>query len=292
MEAAGPVPATVGSLRAMPRAAFFSDMDDTFLATDKSLVALNMEALDALGCRGLPFVPCTGRAWAAVPRELLAHPAVRYVVGANGAVVRDVRRGETVREASLDPACVRALLGRLGGVDCSFDLFTPEGVLSERARYERLGAYIDDAPSLGTVRASRHPQDLTTEQLIAGHPHIQKLTLYWKDESDRRAIRDAVEMDGALGLTTSHPKNWEVMAAGVSKGSGLAFVCGLLGVGESAAVAFGDSPNDIPMLTRAGDGVAVANATAETRGAARHVTSSNDEGGVGRYILDLLGRWT
>ena len=46
------------------------------------------------------------------------------------------------------------------------------------------------------------------------------------------------------------------------------------------------------MLTRAGDGVAVANATAETRGAARHVTSSNDEGGVGRYILDLLGRWT
>ena len=57
-------------------------------------------------------------------------------------------------------------------------------------------------------------------------------------------------------------------------------------------MAFGDSPNDIPMLTRAGDGVAVANATAETRGAARHVTSSNDEGGVGRYILDLLGRWT
>ena len=49
----------------------FSDMDDTFLAPDKSLLPRNMAMLDRLAEEGIEFVPCTGRAWHAIPPEVV-----------------------------------------------------------------------------------------------------------------------------------------------------------------------------------------------------------------------------
>jgi len=79
----------------------------------------------------------------------------------------------------------------------------------------------------------------------------------------------------------------EISAAGVSKASGLATVCAELGVAADDVVAFGDMPNDLPMLAWAGTGVAVANAHPEVLAAADEVTASNDDDGVAAY----LSRW-
>jgi hydroxymethylpyrimidine pyrophosphatase-like HAD family hydrolase len=49
-------------------------------------------------------------------------------------------------------------------------------------------------------------------------------------------------------------------------------------------IAFGDMPNDLPMLRWAGHGVAVANAHADVLNAADEVTASNDEAGVARVL--------
>jgi len=52
-------------------------------------------------------------------------------------------------------------------------------------------------------------------------------------------------------------------------------------------VAFGDMPNDIPMLLWAGHGVAMGNAHPDVLAVADEVTASNADDGVGR----LLERW-
>jgi hydroxymethylpyrimidine pyrophosphatase-like HAD family hydrolase len=46
-------------------------------------------------------------------------------------------------------------------------------------------------------------------------------------------------------------------------------------------------PNDLPMLTWAGHGVAVANAHPDVRAAADEVTATNDEAGVA-LVLERL----
>jgi len=51
-------------------------------------------------------------------------------------------------------------------------------------------------------------------------------------------------------------------------------------------IAFGDMPNDLPMLAWAGRAVAVANAHPEVLAAADEVTASNDDDGVAQ-VLDL-----
>jgi hydroxymethylpyrimidine pyrophosphatase-like HAD family hydrolase len=64
-------------------------------------------------------------------------------------------------------------------------------------------------------------------------------------------------------------------------------VCAARGFIAADAIAFGDMPNDLPMLAWAGQSVAVANAHPEVLAAADEVTASNDEDGVAQ----VLERW-
>jgi hydroxymethylpyrimidine pyrophosphatase-like HAD family hydrolase len=76
-----------------------------------------------------------------------------------------------------------------------------------------------------------------------------------------------------------------VTAAGVNKATAVAE----LGVPPEAVIAFGDYPNDIPLLTWAGRGVAMGNAHADVLAIADEVTATNDEDGVA-LVLERLAR--
>jgi Cof subfamily protein (haloacid dehalogenase superfamily) len=68
-----------------------------------------------------------------------------------------------------------------------------------------------------------------------------------------------------------------------NKASGLEALAHAYGIELSQVAAFGDSQNDIPMLQRAGLGVAMANAGAEVKSAASRVSKwTNNEDGIAR----------
>jgi hydroxymethylpyrimidine pyrophosphatase-like HAD family hydrolase len=73
----------------------------------------------------------------------------------------------------------------------------------------------------------------------------------------------------------------------VSKATALARLCEQRNIDSRDVIAFGDMPNDLPMLSWAGHGVAVANAHPDVRAAADEVTASNDESGVA-LVLERL----
>jgi hydroxymethylpyrimidine pyrophosphatase-like HAD family hydrolase len=79
----------------------------------------------------------------------------------------------------------------------------------------------------------------------------------------------------------------EISARGVTKGTGLAELCERLDIEARDVVAFGDMPNDVPMLRWAGHGVAMANAHADVLAVADEVTASNSADGVAQ----VLERW-
>ena len=80
----------------------------------------------------------------------------------------------------------------------------------------------------------------------------------------------------------------EISAAGISKAFTLENLAAEHGMGASEVVAFGDMPNDLPMLAWAGHAVAVANAHPDVRQIADEITASNDEDGVARVVERLL----
>ena len=80
----------------------------------------------------------------------------------------------------------------------------------------------------------------------------------------------------------------EISAAGVSKATALARFCDERDIESQDVIAFGDMPNDLPMMTWAGYAVAVANAHPDVIAAADEVTASNEEAGVARVLERLF----
>ncbi len=80
----------------------------------------------------------------------------------------------------------------------------------------------------------------------------------------------------------------EISAGGVTKASALVDLCARLGVDSAEVVAFGDMPNDIPMLTWAGTSYAMADAHPSVIDAADHMAPSVDEDGVAQVLSALL----
>ena len=88
--------------------------------------------------------------------------------------------------------------------------------------------------------------------------------------------------------STVGPALLELSAAGVSKATTLARLCAELGVDAADVVAFGDMPNDLPMLAWAGTAYAVANAHPSVLAAVERRAASNDEDGVAQVLEQLF----
>ncbi|NLG56261.1 MAG: HAD hydrolase family protein, partial [Rhodococcus sp.] len=98
----------------------------------------------------------------------------------------------------------------------------------------------------------------------------------------------APHLEGRADITYSTNNGLiELSAPGVTKATGLLRACELLGVSPDGIAAFGDMPNDIPMLTLAGHGVAVDNAHPHAKAAADEITASHSDDGVAK----ILERW-
>ena len=123
------------------------------------------------------------------------------------------------------------------------------------------------------------------------HAHeIEKYSMIYHDEAERDAAWRAIEAAcPAVELTSSLPRNMEVNAPGVTKGSGLLALAAHLGLTRAQTMAVGDSGNDRAMIEAAGLGVAMGNATDDIRKIADVTTDDNNHDGVAaaieKYVL-------
>jgi hydroxymethylpyrimidine pyrophosphatase-like HAD family hydrolase len=196
----------------------------------------------------------------------------------NGAVVHDVRRERVVTDSRLEPATAVA-------VAAAFAERMPEVAWAVET-----GVELVSGPGWGHTfsgeEAHRHLDDLDD---LWRHPLVK--VLGW---SDRRSADELLAVVRGLGLPGLEPTHsgghgvLELSARGTTKAGTLAALCEEWAVGASEVVAFGDMPNDVPLLRWAGRSWAVANAHAEARAAADHTTASNDDDGVAVVLEELF----
>lgn len=95
--------------------------------------------------------------------------------------------------------------------------------------------------------------------------------------------RAVVSYSGASGLA-------EISAVGVTKASALGEWCAAQGIDPADVFAFGDMPNDLPMLAWAGRSFGVANAHPDVLDFVDEVCGSNDDDGVAQVLEAALAR--
>ena len=253
------------------------DLDGTLLGRDHTLSARSRATLDRLCARGVPFVVVTGRAlgaWLPTARRLgLAGPAVC----ANGAMVVD-GNGEVLAQQAISPAALSAVLTRLREV-------VPGAVAGVEWGAELL--HEDRFPL--AVGALARPTRMVTPHDLVAHP-VSKLLVRSVGEQDVawRAVVTRVLGSYLSVVDSGVPDLVEAVAAGVTKATGLAWLAAHLGVGQTDILAFGDMPNDVPMLRWAGHGVAVADGHPAALSAADAVTAACADDGVAAYLERLF----
>ena len=254
-----------------------TDLDGTIVRSDGSISDRTRDALARVEAAGAVLVLVTGRPprWMPPIVEALGHRGL--AVCANGALVYDLHTEQVVRHSLMtaeDAAdVIEALRRDVPGIAFAVERhdtgFAHES--SYRPRWDsaqpKSVAPVEQLVADGVVKLlARHSEMSADELLAAAHRSVAGLGTLTHSSTD--------------GLL-------EISATGVSKATGLASLAEEHGVDPAQVVAFGDMPNDLPMLAWAGRGVAVANAHPEVLAAADEVTASNDDDGV----AEVLDRW-
>lgn len=256
------------------------DFDGTLLRSDGTISARTAAAVRNVARAGVRVLVVTGRPprWLAPIAELLDHRGT--AIAANGALVVDLTTGDVVAARPIDVAVAQTVVERVR------DLF-PQAALG----VERPDGFAHEPTYPRGIRASeRMPQVNHADTLadLLAEPPIKILVRVGDVDIDDAAALASKELDGVASVYWSGPHLLEIAAAGVSKASTLERLAAEWGIPADEVVAFGDMPNDIPMLAWAGRAVAVANAHPAVQAVADEVTASNDEDGVAAVLEELL----
>lgn len=253
-----------------------SDLDGTLLRNDGSISPRTRGAIRAAEAAGIAFVFVTARPPRHIKELADAAGLTGLAVCSNGAILYDLGRSSVMHREALAPNIAREFVEVLR-VALPELAFAAEYEL-HLARDPRFPAFSDECPTAASEIDAFLDHGLV--KLLVHHPEHEAELL---TELVAKAVGRLGEVNHSGG-----PTFIEVAAAGVSKATGLGRLCSNLQVDSSEVMAFGDMPNDLPMLHFAGRAVAVANAHRVVLAAAHEVTASNEEDGVAQTIEALL----
>jgi Cof subfamily protein (haloacid dehalogenase superfamily) len=272
---------------AVPPRLIATDLDGTLLRDDKSVSPRTVAALAAAEEAGIEVFFVTGRParWMDVVSDHV-HGHGLAICG-NGAAVVDLHGGPgahrfvKVRELARENALDAVRLVREAAPGTVYAIEQTYGFYQEPA-YPKLHLEIPDtlAPAEKLLAPEAPGADEPVLKILAFHAELDPDVFL---NVARLALGDRAN------VTRSSPSALlEISGPGVSKASTLALCCAERGIAPEEVVAFGDMPNDVEMLTWAGQSYAMGNAHPAVLAAASGRTVDNNEDGVAVVIERML----
>ncbi|MBR3318270.1 MAG: HAD family hydrolase [Atopobiaceae bacterium] len=255
------------------------DEDGTFLHNHIHYDAQRFERIwvrmQELGVR---FVVATGNQCYQVQELFANHAHEMGIVSANGAYVLD--GNEEVYAARASNEAVSLLINACHEQrDVPFSMLGVKGAYVERgtsqeffddmAQYCYRQYWVDD---FAEVEDQVFMFSSVVDESVVGEQIVRF----------RNAVGDLMDVVG------SGEGYFDVICPGVSKASGLTYLLNRWGISPDECVAFGDSDNDLAMLSLVGCGYAMQNAPAHVRAAADRVAPSCDDDGVLQVLEELF----
>lgn len=265
--------------------AIFLDIDGTLVGSNGRIGSRTREQIQRLRTEGIPICLATGRASfgaASVVKELgISDPSMFF----SGALIKHPQRGETLFEEPLPPAMLPQLLAAMRAHNlyveaCSRDCY----FIEEDSWHSEEHAKLLGVP--GVVRS--------LDEVIA-REQVLKLVVGVRDQQEEQLLACAMEPFSELPWAVArgslpgkiHYAN--ITSPRATRERAFAELISILGVPAEGVIACGDSPSDVPFLKLAGVGVALMNAPASVKEAAKLIVPSVDEDGVGQFLAHVRG---
>jgi HAD superfamily hydrolase (TIGR01484 family) len=255
-----------------------TDLDGTIIRRDGTISERTVAAFARVEHAGSRFVLATGRPPRVMDQVAAAFGNRGVAICSNGALTYDMRTSTVTAGPLITPA----------------DLAAAAGALREAIPGIGIGVEYQDGWAADDVFHSiswdlnveiTRPGDAT----LFARPAAKLLGRHLGYTPDDLLALAKPVLDGLVAATHSSGTGLiEAVAFGVSKATAVAELAARYGIGPRSVVAFGDMPNDLPLLSWAGTSCAVANAHPDVLAAADHVIGSNDDDGVAAYLEQIF----
>lgn len=271
--------------------AMCSDLDHTLLMPDKSISPKTRESLCRLMDRGMHVIPSTGRAFHSLPDSVMEFPGLRYVIVSNGAAIYDLRTQKPVFQLNLRP-------------DFAGSLFT---YLEDREEYVTYECFVEgqaytsdyyykDPEDFGIpgdmekryIQSTRKPVPDIKDYIREHSGSLDALDVIVLPGERDRIMREIKEAFREIYVTSSVPHLIEISHEDSGKHKAMMVLMDLLGIPLDQVIAFGDGDNDSEMLSLAGLGVAVSNASPLCREAADLIIGESREEAVADFLIEFF----
>lgn len=253
-----------------------SDLDGTLLLPDGSISARTMAAWSRLGELGVESVIVTARPprWVQPLQDAVGRHGV--VICGNGAFVYDVKRRKMLQAQGIQRSVVHGLVTDLRAAipGVGFAVEHADGLHLEKEYPDLHSQWVPADAVYAPIE--QLPAETLVGKLLARTLEMEEQEFLAR-VTELVGDRAVVSYSGAGGLA-------EISAPGVTKASGLQRWCAQLGVDAAEVWAFGDMPNDLPMLQWAGTSYAMANGHPEVIAAADRMCASNVDDGVAQVL--------
>lgn len=261
-----------------------TDLDGTIVRFDGTISRRTINAINGARAKGAILYFVTGRPprWLGDVTEAFGMKNVPTTICGNGALIFDVATNSILHEDLLQPVFALEAIKELRAhiVDATFACDLSDDFRRERNYHARWDVGMD-------------PSGVNAIEEVIDRPLLKLLVRCFSEtlSSDemlqiaRERVADFVE------VTHSNPEDslLEISAFGVNKGTALARMAATHGLTAADCIAFGDNPNDAPMLKWAGRSWAVASGHRDAKASANFIAAKCDDDGVAQVLEELFG---
>lgn len=260
-----------------------TDLDGTIVRFDGTISKRTINAINGARAKGAILYFVTGRPprWLGDVTDAFGTHGVPPVICGNGALIFDVATNSILQEDLLQPHVVFEAIKQLRAhiVDAAFACDLSDDFRREKNYHARWDVGMD-------------PSGVHAIEEVIDRPLLKLLVrcateILSSDEMLQIARERVAEL---VEVTHSNPEDslLEISAFGINKGTALARMASSHGLTASDCIAFGDNPNDVPMLKWAGRSWAMGSGHRDAKEAANFVAGECDADGVAEVLEELF----
>lgn len=262
------------------------DVDGTLYNDDKIIPLENIQAIQEAAAKGIQTVIATGRMYnyGTLYGGILGVDTL--TIASNGAFVK--YQEEILRHESLPLKDVLFIKDKIerSGLFAHYNgsnTLICKGDLGDGNGYVHANAILPEDKKIEIIVT----EDLEKELRKMKNDFLKAIIFSNGNQDALKKLRDEFISLPRFEVVSSSRSNIEVYKKGVSKAHGIEALIKRLGISREEVIAIGDEENDLSMIRYAGMGVAMGNATEEVKQAAKMITDTNNNAGVGKAIRAL-----
>lgn len=259
-----------------------SDVDGTLMRSDKTLSQYTIDTIHKAQEQGILFVICTGRYPEHADVLMKAYGIRCPISGNNGCTLWEPRTGKVLSDHFLSKEAAERACAAAEGIKLNYMVFGRKHVAARNAFFLHSSKLLY-GESLVKDYHIVFEDGYDAVRRVLDAP-VNKFYFHYDTQKEKEKLISELALIPDIEITTSGPANVEIIPKGCNKATGITDMAELHNIPMEEVMALGDYENDADMLSAAGLGVAMGNASEYLKNLADAVTDTNDNDGVAKAI--------